>query len=361
MLGKKERFDNIDLLKTVAIFGVIVIHCFSLSIDFWKIPSAASYLNYFFRTVLALCVPVFFICNGYLLFSQELDLRKHIKKTVRCLVLTYIWGILTILFLMPLKNTTLSVGEMITMLREWQDGWVNHLWFMGALVRIYIIFPVLKLASKQNAKILLYYVITVMIFVTINKGLESVMLIEEENAWLRSFEIFDAYSGAFDWTYVYFGVGGILYFYQSKIKEFISRSPVKVNIACMAVIVISCGLLFGCGVFLSKVTGSHWDVVWDGYDMPFTFFAAVSAFLLSLNYKKKKENLFSWIIQKVSVNTLGIYFVHMIVGHGLALLCPGIFGTNTVPALLLRSLFVLSVSTAITLLAKKIPVVRQLV
>lgn len=85
-------------------------------------------------------MPLFFLVNGFLLFRKELSLRKHIAKTVRLALVTVIWG-----FVIPIV-VCLITGERLTLREHFYASWFfetgrnNQLWFMGALVCIYILF-----------------------------------------------------------------------------------------------------------------------------------------------------------------------------------------------------------------------------
>lgn len=60
-------------------------------------------------------------------------MKKHLKKTGPLILLTFVWGAVNLLILMPIKNQWFSAGEFIDALWTWKQGWINHFWFMGAV------------------------------------------------------------------------------------------------------------------------------------------------------------------------------------------------------------------------------------
>ena len=152
---QNKRLAHIDILEFIAIFFVILYHSTLYSYDFLMECKFTHYVLYYFRTILSTCVPLFFFANGYLLFGKSFALRKHILKMIKLIALTMIWAIITLIFLQPIKQETLSLVEFIKSIWHWKQGWINHLWYMGALICIYVFFPLLKNAYDNNYKVFL--------------------------------------------------------------------------------------------------------------------------------------------------------------------------------------------------------------
>lgn len=126
--------------------------------------SKSTYILYYSRTILSTCVPLFFFVNGYLLFGKNLKLRNHVCKIIKFSILAIFWGIITLFILSVFHVETLTVHEFINDLLNWKQGYINHLWFLGALVCIYIFFPLLKIAYDYNKKIFFYFILVCGIF-----------------------------------------------------------------------------------------------------------------------------------------------------------------------------------------------------
>lgn len=136
----KKRLTFIDLLEVIATLFVLLYHSSLYSCDFLSDASLGRYFLYYSRTILSTCVPLFFFANGYLLFGRDFDLRKHILKMAKLVFITAIWGIITLLLLQIIRHEYFSLKDLLISLWNWKQGWINHLWYMGALVCIYVFF-----------------------------------------------------------------------------------------------------------------------------------------------------------------------------------------------------------------------------
>lgn len=362
MEKKIKRFDNIDLLKVFAIFCVVLIHSFWVKVDFWNTHSISSYLHYFSRTILATSVPIFFFCNGFLLFRKKLDLKKHICKTIHYIAITYIWAALTMYLLMPVKDEYMTPGQVFYSIGEWKLGWINHLWFMGPLVCIYIIFPILKTAVENNEKLLVYITVIVAFCTMRQKTVNMVLTIVHQQSMVEQFlDILNPFTERYDWAYVYFCLGGLGCLYQDKIHECFFHNRKKWNVLWTLVLIAACGGWFAYGVFMSEMICGHWNLVWEGYNTVFNVLSVLALYSLSLNYCVRKDNWFTKGIRIVSSNTLGIYFIHMVFVYMTKdYFTTGIFENNFLVQIL-YVLAILGMSIVITLGVKRIPVVKYLV
>lgn len=269
------RQYSIDLLECIAILSVLIYHSGLYSSDIFTEPVYLHYARYLFRTILSPCTSLFFFANGYLLFSKELDLKKHIYKIFHLIILWGVWGIGKVVILMPIKNEFLSPLEMIRAVWEMKQGWINSLWFLGALVCIYILFPLLKVAYDHSKKIFVYFIAACAIFtfgnVLLNEGatvfLTAVLHKNDVVQGYNFFNIFNPFRGTrIGYTFVYFCVGGCFYQIKDRILDI---EPFKRNITAILTMFVSCICLWGIGICYSKASGSMWDVVW-GAMTPFS-------------------------------------------------------------------------------------------
>jgi surface polysaccharide O-acyltransferase-like enzyme len=305
-------------------------------------------------------VPLFFFANGYLLFRKEFVLREHILKIIRLSVLTLIWAIITLLLLQPIKQETLSLTEFIKAIWNWKQGWINHLWYMGSLICIYIFFPLLKTAYDNNYKTFLYFTIICAALTVGNTFLNQIgtlfisLFLEKSFVFdgINFFNIFNPFRGIRGYSFVYFCLGGIAYLSENNIEKIDAK---KRNTISIVGLFVSCLGLFYVGCRYSQVTGSIWDVVWNGYDSLFTLANVVFIYVLCLNWKKNLT-----LIRLISTNTLGIYFIH---GVLLAFFKPQIrsfaFSSNLLFNLI-YAVFILLLSLSICTILKKIPFASKL-
>lgn len=156
MAGKK-RFSHIDWLESIAISFVVTYHSTLYTFDILQDNSILNNFLYFGRTILSTCVPLFFFANGYLLFNKEFILSKHIKKTIRLILLLFIWGLLLMPIYMIIAGEPLRIKTIVLSLLNLDIPWgMNLFWFLGALICMYILFPALKALFDKSEKSFLF-------------------------------------------------------------------------------------------------------------------------------------------------------------------------------------------------------------
>lgn len=338
----KKRFDHIDLMESIAIFLVILYHGTLYAFNFLELPSAWRYAAYAFRTILSVCVPLFFFANGYLLLNKEFDLKKHITKTVRLVALTIVWAFVLMPIYLLISGEPFSIATVVKSILNVSTEWsMEYFWFMGAIVGIYILLPALKALFDSNRKAFVFLTAALAVFsfglVFIDQAASIAgMLLKRSIPSVKQpiVNMFDPLRGPYSYSFVYFCVGGLAFCYEDRILA----------------------LLFLVGLALSRKSGEVWDVVWNGYPTVFTFFAVLFIYVLSLNYTK------GWaFVRNISYNTLGIYFLH---GLALRLTRPHIKTIEllrNVPANIVYAFAVLCCCLGVCMLLKKIPGLKNLV
>lgn len=358
----QARQASIDLLECIAILLVLIYHSTLYSSNILNDPTCTHYARYLFRTILSACVPLFFFANGYLLFNKEFNLKKHIYKILHLIILCGVWEIGNTIILTSIEGKFLSITEIINnALWNWQRGWISTLWFLGTLVCIYILFPLLKLAYDHSKKVFAYFVVVCAILtfgnVLLNEGVTLFLtMILHRSTTLQDFNffsVFNPFRGFYRYAFVYFCVGG--YFYQIKDK-ILNIEPLKRNMLTGLVMIASSICLWGIGICYSKASGEMWDVVWNGYDTIFTFVNVICIFVLCLNFKKDIP-----IIRTVSSNTLGIYFIHVIFIELTRNLIKEYEFFCNIPFNIVYAIAILLICLMITLMMRRIPLLKRLV
>ena len=357
----KQRSTYLDFMKILAIYFVCFYHYNNLNIDFLTTPSFSTYLNYFVKGIASTGVPLFFMVNGALMLNRNYNLNKHIKKIINIVVLTIIWGFITLLILSIINKNIYPPLRFLAGLWTWVPHITNHLWFLTTLVCIYILFPLIKTVyDLEDKKILNYILITIFIFtfgnVILNIIVNTTEYIFKINHLTHSrfnfFNHFNLFQGFYAYSLVYFIIGGLIF---KKLKGKISINKNKY----IVFFIVGLGLLFLNGVMMSKSNEAIYDTVWNGYDTIMTLLICISIFLLTYSIENKLNKI-SNIIQLIGENTLGIYFLHRFVG---SILIPYYIKLNFNTSLLLNLLFgfaTMFISLIITLILKKIPVVKFL-
>ena len=362
---KSERFWHIDLIECIGLLFVVIYH--STSYVFSPLGDGETFENirYLLRTILSTCVPLFFLCNGYLLFGKSFDLKKHIRKSVNLIILTVVWGAIGLIVISTLKRDMLSIKEFASNLWNFAPtGWINHLWFMGALICIYVFFPLLKTTYDTHKEIFIFFTILTFILTIGNAVISDVLKLiikisDKQNRYSNIdifyywniFNMFNPFRQLHGFSFTYFCIGGLLKDHEQKIREWKYK-----NIISVVAIMISCVLMYIFAVFCSRTKNSAYDVVFNGYSTIFTFVNVLAIYTLCIGYKGKMK-----IVELISCNTLGIFFMHNILiqlTYGyftkVSFFCTFIGNVTYAVILILICLFV-------TLVIKKIPILKRLI
>lgn len=355
----KDRIAWIDLLETIAIFMVVLYHSRFYISDIIGLGSLGTYVNYFFNTTLAVSVPLFFFVNGYLLLSKKFDFKRHLRKIIKLTLITLIWYGITLAWLVFLHREWLEMGGLGAVLNAVKSG-INHLWFMGALICIYLFFPLLKIVYDQNKKVFLYFTIICLIFTIGNTLLNEVLTVGSQLLGrphifheYNFFNIFNPFRGIYGYSFTYFCLGGILYKYIDCIKHISARNR---NLLALGLLLLGCFGLFGVGVVYSRMGNEEWNVMWNGYDTIFTMLNVAGLLLLSLNFQKASR-----LITVISRNTLGIYLTHMLFVELLRPVAGQIQFFHSFGGNMIYALGILVISLLFVGLIRKIPLLRNLV
>lgn len=357
----KKRYDFIDLLKTIAIFFVVMFHFNCLQIDFLNDNDTISYFNYFIKSVLCTCVPLFFFVNGALLLNkQSLDLKSHIFKMGNIIILTVVWGIITLLALSIIRDERLSFLEVLKGVYYLKNGWINHIWFLEALICIYIFFPLIFYVFKNNVNSFYFFFFCVMLLTfgntfisnsaTVISFLSQKML--DSHLTQNHFKEFNPFRGMHGYSIGYFLLGGLLFYHKDSINT------KKYRLIAIIAIPLSMLLLFLYGIIVSKKQNLIWNIVWYGYDTIFALVLVAAIFILSLKYQYK--GIVGKGIHLIGENSLGIYFLHIIIGDFLKPLYSEIEFNETIVVNVIFALIILLGSLFTVLFLKRIPIIKHL-
>lgn len=137
----KGRNLSIDLIKIVAMFGVISLHCNMERLD--------NHVAFVISRVSGISIPLFFMVSGYLLNKKECNWSYSMKKIV---------GIVKFVFLCCL---TFWIGHVIhhqefdlSLISIFLKSFIEKgpfwmFWYFGAMCLLYLLLPLLKWADKR--------------------------------------------------------------------------------------------------------------------------------------------------------------------------------------------------------------------
>lgn len=359
----EKRIQYLDILKAIAIFLVVFCHFVLLS------PTVPANL---FMCLCWVAVPTFFMVNGALLFARPLNLKKHVRKTVGIYLVLAVWKLIYMLVIPPLTGTGLQgngIWETLNYLFLFGElpGVINgHLWFIEALLAVYMVFPLFRLAADaaEGRKILWFFAAAAL---ACTNGLYSLGVLGD---MLRSAGL--SYGLSFDAPAAFqpFGkYGNMLGFFLLGALLAGRKKPVGKTIAVQRSIggcMLAAGLVLLWGVKWFLSGQMSWDgvLLQEGYRHVPVILMAAGQFLLIKDVSVPQK----WLalpVRALASRTLGIFYIHWIFGwlfvnplagflmkHGIAFSV----GTN-----ILKNIVLMAFSFAVTLLLEKIPLIKRLV
>ena len=156
-LPKISRDLSIDILKAIAIFGVIIIHTCSYN---YEIASVNWITSVFWGSAARASVPIFFMCSGALLLAPRKNFstkRFFKKKVLRILVAMLFWA-------MAYKVFHLLVGHNLSIANIFQSfkevllfNQEFHLYFLQIILIVYLFLPITKIITEHATKRQLEY------------------------------------------------------------------------------------------------------------------------------------------------------------------------------------------------------------
>ena len=239
-------------------------------------------------------------------------------------------------------------------------GWISHLWYIGALVCVYVFLPVIKSTYDNDQRLFIVFTIMTTIF-TLGSSMVNTLTSIIADLFFHKSSIFDVnifmsfnpFRGIYGWTFVYFLLGGLFYQHIDKILQVDEKKRIFFAIG---MIIVGASIFSLTGYILSKSSGYLWDFAWDGYDTFSLLCIVIGTFVLCLTYNK--DNRF---VRLLSDNTLGIFFMHRLIIHSTCNMYAQIpwLGESFIGNCM-YSIIVILICIGIATVVKKIPYVRCL-
>ncbi|PXY89481.1 hypothetical protein DKK74_01045 [Bifidobacterium asteroides] len=308
----KDRIAGLDLAKSLAIFLVIFIHYI-----FYTGFVDDTALNNLASTFSVVGVPLFFAVNGYLLMNSRFSADKHLHKILRMVFILLAWKIISLPILSALMHKSIDWKSVPQYLLGGSYDVVplGYFWFINALLAIYIVFPILKTVyDDPDGKRYLGYVTIVLgalIFaVTLGDNAKDILAsycghqVPQVLASLSQYNIL----GGYGYALVYFIAGGYGHDMAAWLSRHLSSTRTK-NICLSLMALLAWGLLFTLQRFQARAKGISFYVD-SGYQNVLTLILTIALFQLFIQVRKVPSGL-NTIVTAIGSNTLGIYYLHL--------------------------------------------------
>ena len=314
----KKRDYKLDLLRVISMIMVVIIHIANYYCRAFNDIDKISYLGaLIFNTISRISVPFFFMISGATLLSKKYDKDKNkeriIKKIITLIVITIIYFIWDKYYM----NRDINIIYLLNKPER------KLLWFMYAIIGIYISLPFIKcMVDKMGKDEDKLFVILWLMFNGILKGLNI------GNTYLIPIISGTYYLG-------YFIIGHMIIKYYDYIRKN------KNNKLLLITSIISFIIVVILTYFISINNGEHFTKLLT-YSNALIMVASLSSFIYLYFNIKDKEYI---IISKLSNLSFGIYLFHAIILDFIMKLIPyqNIYSYIGIPVILIIVIFITSV------------------
>jgi len=345
-----SRDTAIDLLKIMAIFGVLVIHAFAPFFDGGRNPAPEVWwLCYAVQSCIRFCVPVFVMCSGAMLLSGTKDmlpLAFYKKRLPKLLLPLLVWSVVYYVYKIGPEHlfSHASLEDFLAQLLTAKI--IGNFWFLYMLLGVYLSAPFLQILLHATTRSQQW------LFVGLSLGLPGFVLLWQPLLALRfgvEYSIFSSYVG-------YFVLGHLL--------QTAEPAQRKGRLLLFSLYLAMVLLTFFCQWSVQQ-RSSAYQFIFLEYTMLNIAVMSAAVFMLLRSVPLPGSPKWRNRIATVGKATYGIYLVHILAVFYLRL---GIFGVPIVSTDFPPFLGVLIVavggfvlSLTMVLLLAKIPLLRKTV
>lgn len=297
MENQKETIAWVDWIRALATLGVVLIHTAGpLLYGYNQIPESYWWISNIYDSAARMCVPLFFMISGFLLLQQDDSLKTFFSKRIHKVFIPFLaWSMFFIFWKVYVERSALLSPDSLFSL-VYKPAYF-HLWFLYALIGVYLSVPLLKVIVKHATTTVLHYGVALW-FVT-----ASLMHMIEE---------FTVIQGSIDLRFMA-GYSGFMLLGWLLGKKSVSKKNA----------VAACILAFLCIVSTALITyvltlrngGTLVDYFY-GPTTPIVIVLSGSVFLVIRyaveNYHIAINEKVLLAVRSISASSFGIYMVHVV-------------------------------------------------
>lgn len=348
-MSKKKPIIWVDYLRVIATFSVVFLHTSApLLYRFNELPNNYWWYGNIYDSMVRMCVPLFFMISGYLLLDKQEPLQIFFQKRVNKVFFPLLaWSIIYVFWKAYFEHS-----EDISFYSLYSIALTPayyHLWFLYAIIGVYLFLPILRVVVGNSDNVLLtYYLFIWFIAVSIIPFGEKITGIQSSLDLLS----ISGYSG-------YLVLGHCL----GKVKITHSKAEIAGITLLVSIIVTAFGTYY-----LALNNGGEFDGYFYEYLSPNVVFMAASFFIL-VKYFISRNKIFSThtpitVLTSLSSASLGIYLIHTmylyILQNGdLGFVLDGL-STHPAAGIPATALLTFLLSYLTIVFIKKIPVLRRI-
>lgn len=303
-----EKIEYIDVLRVISMMSVVFLHTAAGSLRA-NIGSAVWHLSNAFTAVMGTSVPVFFMISGALVLHSPRTLSIEYmwkKRFVKIFVPFVIWSLVAIVYFEVINLMNHGSVRWDVVLDKLKNApgqsTTVHLWFMYALIPLYILSPLLKKMLDALSRDLVKYLIMLwLIFSSIIPTLLSFIP--------ARFQPLLTLNPAFNLNFMsgylgYFIIGYYLVAYEKKLSKKLLTGIIVIDTLIITV-----------GTWVKTLQTGSYSEMFKAYPRIFTLVLSIALFLLVKEFFKgyRLSRTVSGIVKFLSQISFGVYLLHNLV------------------------------------------------
>lgn len=164
---KREKNYNIEALRVIACIMVICIHVSNYYSRAYGTISDASYIfSIIINGISRVAVPIFFMISGALLLDETLLVKKSVRRVGNTLAVLIVWSTIYYFWNLFYREAEYDLHLIF------EAPVKRHLWFLYAILGMYIALPFLQCMFKNMPDILLrYFALLWFVFLALDYGI----------------------------------------------------------------------------------------------------------------------------------------------------------------------------------------------
>lgn len=293
----KERIYYLDVLRCMAMCAVIILHVASMN-WYGNIGSSDWVIYTIYNGMMRFCVPVFFMISGALFLNRDMSIKDIYKHNIfRMLVFLAVWSLVYQLYHLYTGHAEGNI-LWIAVKNIMKGDTQVHLWFVYAIIGLYVVSPVLRLITKHaDQKMLKYILLIIFVTVSVSPLIQQWHFIQYIGVNINKMTIglFSGYTGFFLLGY---------YLYTFEIKKEIRWVLYAAGVAGVVFTVVATWHLC--------VKSGDLNEMYFVYTMPNNVLWSTAIFVW-VKYHIANKGKLSKAVMLLSNCSLGIYGIHMLV------------------------------------------------
>lgn len=334
----------IDALRIIAAVLVVVVHASTYFFEL-HVPTYSSWPWLFaaaYGSLARVCIPLFFMITGYLLFRGDIEPLSFWHRRVSRLAVPWpVWSVIYLCHRRWMLGNDISFYSAVRLILV--NEVYYHLWFLYSLFRVYIAIPFFAPIINLKSSLLLHVATAIWCVNTVILPPVTELLTERTGINCQLAVETPMFSGFLGFVLLGFTIG---------------RMCITSARTILFILMLLLGLIltFFLTVHASVAVGSG-DQRWFGYFCAGVVMAACGIFYLGRFLSKISDHP---VIRRTAAMTFGVYLVHPLMIEATLPLVKARLSNSIFGVPLLASIVLLLSFVAVYLLAK-VPSVRRIV